>query len=98
MEETYFRMFPLLSEAHESWTAEESLGFSSMFEVFPRLGIQAAVEAYSECIDYRLNPNQALKTFNVPSWNDFFKKKTQTKPILLCPPNSRRAFYCQFSV
>lgn len=67
MEETYFRMFPLLSEAHESWTAEESLGFSSMFEVFPRLGIQAAVEAYSECIDYRLNPNQALKTFDVPS-------------------------------
>lgn len=38
-----------------------------MFEIFPSLGIQVAVEVYGECIDYTLTPNQALKTFNVPS-------------------------------
>jgi len=51
MEETYFRMFPSLSEAHESWIPEESLGFCFMFEILPILHIQVAVEVYSECID-----------------------------------------------
>lgn len=67
MEETYFRMLRLLSAAQESWIPEESLEFCSMFESFPRLGIQVAVEVHIECIDYRLIPNQALKTFHVSS-------------------------------
>lgn len=53
-------MFPLLSEAlalnpqacGESWMPEESLGFCSIFEIFPRLGIQVAVE-----VMYRLQSN-----------------------------------------
>lgn len=60
MKKTYFRMFPLLSEAlalnpqacGESWMPEESLGFCSIFEIFPRLGIQVAVE-----VMYRLQSN-----------------------------------------
>lgn len=55
MEETNFRMFPISEDD------------KSMFETFPRLDIQAAVEIFSECIDYRLIANQALKTFHVPS-------------------------------
>lgn len=68
MEETNFRMFSL-SEDHKSWIPEKSLGFCIMFETFPRLDIQAAAKVFSECIDYRLIPIQALKTFHVPSGN-----------------------------
>lgn len=66
-EETYFKILSLLSKAHESWIPEEFLGFCSMFEIFPKLGIQVAAEVYCECTHNRLISKRILKTLNIPS-------------------------------
>lgn len=97
MEETYFRMFPL-SETHKSWIPEKSLGFFSIFEIFPRHDIQAAVEVFSECINHRLIPNQAFYVSSMYLLEIKTKQKTPIQTNLPTSPKFQIFLYYQFTV